>query len=154
VVAWFCPTGNDPKDDAQAFVDNVNKVCLAPEDAAQGEVQYDRCYNEAALTYHNNKRALHRDTGFLEVDPGIAKWIQHRMDSFVDFDASFTGVIADKGAYSNCGENVFHQTTTSSTSLRFTDAASESWYSGNQWYNEDTGESNYPTNAQRTKEAF
>jgi len=41
VVAWFCPGGNTPEDSQQAFVDNVNDVCLF-----EG---YDRCYNKMAL---------------------------------------------------------------------------------------------------------
>lgn len=154
VVAWFCPTGNAPAGSAQDFVDNVSDVCLVPENPAPGEKQYDRCYNQAAVTYHNNKRALHRDTGFLEVDEDIAKWIQDKMESFVDFDAAFTGVIADKGAFYNCGENVFQETSASSGGLRFTDAASEGWYAGNKYYDESTGRSTDPTNASKTAEAF
>jgi hypothetical protein len=155
VVAWFCPKGNDPPTSPQDYVENINDVCRVPEDKAAGEMQYDRCYNEAAVTFHNQKRALHKDTPFLELDPKIAKWIQDKMDNFVDFDTSFAGRIADKGAFYNCGENVFQQQIPGQVAqLRFTDAASKAWYGGSANYNENTGESTQPGNDQATLEAF
>lgn len=38
--------------------------------------------------------------------------------------------------------------------MRFTDAASEYWYAGNAWYNQDTGTSTVPTNGPLTARAF
>ena len=76
------------------------------------------------------------------------------MESFVDFDAAFTGVIADKGAHYNCGENVFQETSAGAASLRFTDAASAAWYAGGKWYDESTGRSKDPSNASKTLDAF
>ena len=62
VVAWFCPAGNEGS--AHDYVENVNPVCIVD--------GYNRCYNNMALKYHNQMRALREDTDALRLDPEIA----------------------------------------------------------------------------------
>jgi len=49
-------------------VENVNPVCISG--------GYNKCYNKMALNYHNEQRSLRKGTKNLELDTGIAKYIQ------------------------------------------------------------------------------
>jgi hypothetical protein len=93
VVGWFCEDkGNDPET-AQAFVDNVNDVCMVTgEEPTANDAtakKYNRCYNDMARDYHNSKRAIHKQTEPLETDINIAKFIQDKLDNYADFDTAF-----------------------------------------------------------------
>jgi uncharacterized protein YkwD len=55
VVAWYCPTGNDP-DTSQEFKDNVcdagcPKWCVTD--------SVNKCYNDKQVNKHNKLRELH-----------------------------------------------------------------------------------------------
>jgi hypothetical protein len=100
VVALFCEDKGNFPEKALDYVDNVSDVCVVD--------GYDRCYNKAALSFHNKKRALHKATKFLALDPAIATKIQLEMNK-----AGFAGAISDKGSYAACSENIFEQTVVS-----------------------------------------
>lgn len=95
VVAWFCAKGNSPATQ-EAYVNNVSDKCVVD--------GYNRCYNELALKYHNQKRVNHEGTKLLSLDVDIAKTLQKLMDK-----KGFDGTIkeTDMGSYANCGQNVF-----------------------------------------------
>jgi len=100
VVAWYCSKGNTAP--AQSYVDNVSDVCMVD--------GMNRCYNRLALGFHNEKRALRRDTNALALDAAIAKKIQTEMDKWTKEDmdkTTFAGTIADRGAFAACGESIF-----------------------------------------------
>jgi hypothetical protein len=68
VIAWYCPTGNDP-DLAQDFKDNVceagcPKVCVTD--------TVNKCYNELQIDKHNYWREIH-GAGKLTFDHATAK---------------------------------------------------------------------------------
>lgn len=121
VVAWFCDAAGNTTP-AQNYVDNVNDVCVVK--------GYNRCYNKMALKFHNQKRALHKDTKFLALDAAIATKIQLEMDK-----PGFAGAISDKGSYGACGSSVFEQAISSKVAAVGTsNAASERWYAGESEY--------------------
>jgi hypothetical protein len=55
---------------------------------------------------------------------------------------TFTGKIANKGPWSDCGESTFKQDKTKNpgaSAVEFTDEASKAWYAGNSEYDATTG---------------
>lgn len=137
VVGRFCPTstaGVPAKKTAVDNVENVNPIC-----DARG---YNACYNKMALTYHNEKRALREGTGNLELDEGIAKFIQAAMDKteFMTLD-NWEGKL-NKGPYAACGESTYEQETSAAAAeaVEYNNEASKSWHDGESEYDATTGE--------------
>lgn len=94
VIGRFCiPTGAQTPPDKKTPVDNFRNV----NDVCEGSWKYNRCYNDMALRFHNEKRALHANTPNLKFDTGIAQTIQFHMDK-----DGFDGTIQDLGPYSSC----------------------------------------------------
>jgi hypothetical protein len=134
VVGRFCPpsgaAASPAKKTAVDNVENVNPICSD----ASG---YNKCYNKLALRFHNEQRALREGTKNLELDAGIAKYIQAEMDK-----AGFTGTIANKGPYASCGESTYKQDKTANPgadAVEYTNEASKSWYAGQSEYDSGTG---------------
>jgi hypothetical protein len=134
VVGRFCqPTGAAAGKKIPTAVDNVenvNPICI---DAAG----YNKCYNKMALNYHNVQRALREGTKNLELDSGIAKYIQMEMDK-----AAFNGKIPNKGPYASCGESTYKQDKTATPGaddVEYTNEASKSWYAGASEYDQGAG---------------
>jgi phage gp16-like protein len=135
VIAWYCPKGNNPKDDAVAYTKNVQDVCIV-----DAKDKYNRCYNNMALKYHNSQRALHKKTSLLKLDVAIAKKIQAEMEK-----KGFKGSITDKGSYASCGELVYEEKiSTKLKELEFKNTASMAWYAGEPKYDYSKGEPKSP----------
>jgi hypothetical protein len=154
-AAWFCDyTGGDHADSSpQEYVDNIEDVCLVGAVKAENFAGYNRCYNNAALQYHNEKRSLHKDTPLLVLDEKIATAIQKAMDK-TEFTTKNTGVIADKGDYVNCGEGKFEQTVVAKVKdLATSNAASERWYKGESDYSYEKGTAKEATDVAKSAAA-
>jgi hypothetical protein len=140
VVGRFCPptgSGADNTDRKKTAVDNVanvNPICNDA-DATSPTYGYNKCYNKMALTFHNEKRALREGTKNLELDAGIAKYIQAQMNA-----STFSGKITSKGPYASCGESTYKQDASGNASdVEYTNEASTSWFAGKSEYNPDSG---------------
>jgi len=71
VVGYFCvDKGNNPST-AQSFVDNVSDLCMVFSEKDKTK-KYNRCYNDMARNYHNEKRAVHKLTKSVETGVDIA----------------------------------------------------------------------------------
>lgn len=133
MVGRFCPptsTAAAPTKTAVDNVENVNPIC----NDASG---INKCYNKMALRFHNEKRALREGTKNLELDAGIAKYIQAEMDK-----AGFNGKIPNKGPYASCGESTYKQDKTANPGaddVEYTNEASISWYAGESEYDSTAG---------------
>jgi hypothetical protein len=134
VIGRFCPpTGAPATATTKTPVDNfrnVNDVCL-------GTWKYNRCYNDAAVRFHNEKRALHKGTRNLTFDLGIAQTIQFHMDK-----TGFDGTIKDLGPYATCNSLTYKQDTIlypNRDGVEFTDEASKEWYAGKSQYDSSKG---------------
>lgn len=134
VIGRFCiPTGAQTPPDKKTPVDNFRNV----NDVCEGSWKYNRCYNDMALRFHNEKRALHANTPNLKFDTGIAQTIQFHMDK-----DGFDGTIQDLGPYSSCLQQTYVQdkiTYPNRDPVQFTNEASAEWYQGRSQYDPERG---------------
>jgi len=124
VIAWYCndkiPAPEEKHESYKLYKKNVGKLCDVD--------GFNTCYNDKALEAHNNAREKHEGYIPLKLDTGIAKAIQAQLNS-----SAFVGTIsqANRGAYANCGENVFVLTDmTKLSDVQLTNMASNFWYKG------------------------
>ena len=140
VVAWYC--GGEKHDTTAAHVKNVFDICIVD--------KYNKCYNDMALKYHNEKRALHKDTKFLIINTSISKKIQAEMDK-----AGFAGTIKteNKGSFGTCGETIYTEKVAAKVKdVLYTNAASTFWYAGETEYDYTKGEPKKKTD--KNKKAY
>jgi hypothetical protein len=139
VYAWYCPAGNTPETPA-AFKANVFP---AGNPAHCIDDTVNVCYNKRAILAHNDARARHGAPD-LTYDRAIAKAAQTQLVEALGSctgSAAFTGTTRHQRPYKykDCGENYYQPMNLASDDLMSTDAATQQWLDGNQYWDFNAG---------------
>jgi hypothetical protein len=133
VVGYYCydkPVTND----VAKVKANVGRYCIVDDGNGKG---YNDCYNQRALTRHNERRQAHSGYVPLALDKDIARAI-HALLTSEDFQGTIS--TQDRGDYANCGQNIFTLTDqTKQSQVSLTNMASDFWYDGKQHWNIPSG---------------
>jgi hypothetical protein len=108
VVAWYCPAGNKPAGNADAYKANVKRTCI--------ENGVNVCYNRSALKAHNAKRLLHDDTPPLATYEAAAKAIQDEMDK-PGFNGQMPAESARPKDFVDCAQSIFTEASTDAAKI-------------------------------------
>lgn len=100
----------------------------------------DVCFVEKALDAHNKYRSKHRGGEPLVEYSAASKFIQ---DALNTAGSTFDGTISNRETlFTECSMNVYEETQEGEDNIKAvfdTDIATDSWYSGQQYYDYNSG---------------